>query len=259
MSLTRKNSIGQKIICDFHSHFQSERHVSEVVNLSDRWLYRVGSISALGFGLAYLIIIILYVPLGAPPSGAEKWLTYMAGHISAWWAILGLSVLTDFLLVPMALALYAALKGINRNGMLLAAAFVGLFVILDLALTWTNYAVLINLSTNYTAATNDMQRAGLVTVASYPASVLDSDLLDVYNTVTLSIGILVVGFVMRKGSFSRRTAYIGLATGILGVVGVVGPVFISALSGTILIASLLTMVWTLLVGYDLYRLGQRTA
>jgi hypothetical protein len=225
--------------------------------LGDKWLYRAGSLSALGFGLAYIVIITLYVPLGTPPTGAEAWLTYMAGHTSAWWAILGLSVLTDFLLVPVTLAIYTALKGINRNAILLSAAFVGLFVILDLAVTWTNYAALISLSTNYSAVPNDAQHTLLVTTASYPASVLESDLLDVYNTVTLSIGILVAGFVMRKGSFSKITSYLGLATGTLGIVGVVGPVFISALSGTILIASLLTMIWALFVGYDLYRLNQQ--
>ena len=60
-----------------------------------------------------------------------------------WWAILGLSVLTDLLLVPVALALYLALKGVDRDAMLVATAFIGLFVVLDLAVTWPNYASLI--------------------------------------------------------------------------------------------------------------------
>ena len=123
-----------------------------------RWLLRVGGICALVFGLGYILIIGLFVPMGAPPNGAEAWLTYMAGNTLLWWAILALSVLTDFLLVPVALSLYLALKGINRNTMLLATACVGLFIILDLALTWTNYAVLISLSSSYAAATDAAQR-----------------------------------------------------------------------------------------------------
>lgn len=96
------------------------------VNAADpdgKWLYRVGGISAFALGIAYIIIIALYVPVGVPLSGAEARLTYLAGHTTAWWAIIGLSVLTDFLFVPVALALYVALKGINRNAMLVATAF----------------------------------------------------------------------------------------------------------------------------------------
>ena len=71
------------------------------VDQDGNWLYRVGGISALVLGVAYIIIIVLYVPLGAPPSGGEARLAYIAENSTAWWAILGLSVLTDFLFVPM--------------------------------------------------------------------------------------------------------------------------------------------------------------
>ena len=145
-----------------------------VVDPEGKWLYRVGGISALVLGIAYIITIALYVPVGVPPSGAEARLTYLAGNTSAWWAILALSVLTDFLFVPVALALYLSLKGLNRNVMLIATAFAGLFIVLDLAVTWTNYAALIILSGHYAAATNDAQRAVLVAAAAYPSAVLES-------------------------------------------------------------------------------------
>src|SRR6266496_1673213 len=215
------------------------------VNPDGKWLYRAGGISAIVFVIAYIVIIALYVPVGKP-SGAEAWLMSMAGNTTAWWAILGLSVLTDFLLVPIALSLYVALKGINKNAMLAATAFVGLFIVLDLALTWTNYASLIALSGNYAAATNDAQRAVFVTAATYPSSVVDSNLLFVYNSLTLAVGILMTGFVMLKGIFSKGTAYLGVVTGILGI-----------LSAMIILVSILTTVWVFFVGYRLYRLGQQ--
>jgi hypothetical protein len=234
----------------------AQQTMVNTVDPEGKWLYRVGGMSAIVLGIAYIIIIALYVPMGARPTGAEAWLTYIAGHTTAWWAILGLSVLTDFLLVPVALALYLALKRISRNVMLLATACVGLFVVLDLAITWTNYASLITLSGHYAAATGDAQRAVLVTAAIYPSAVLESNLLFVYNTLTLSVGILMTGFVMLKGIFSKVTAYLGVATGIFGIVAVVGPFFVSSLDVTIIFASLLTMVWVLFVGYRLYRLGR---
>jgi hypothetical protein len=194
--------------------------------------------------------------MGAPPDGAEAKLAYVAANTMAWWAILGLSVLTDFLLVPVSLALYQALKGTNRNLMRLAVAGIGLFIILDLAITWTNYAALIELSGGYAAAANEAERAVIITAAMYPAAVLESSLLFVYNTLTLSIGILLTGLVMLKGIFGKGAAYLGLVTGITGIVAVVGSFFISALSVTIILASVLTTAWALWVGYKLYRLGQ---
>jgi len=229
----------------------------DAVDPDGKWLYRLGGISALVLGVAYIITIALYVPVGVPPSGAEARLTYLAGNTTIWWGILGLSVLTDFLFVPVALALYLALHRINRNAMLLATACVGLFVVLDLAVTWTSYASLISLSGTYAAATNDAQRAAVVAAATYPSAVVESSLLGVYVILVPAVGILVTGLVMLKGVFSKSTAYVGLASGILGIVSVAGPVFVSALGVTVIIASVLIAVWALLVGYRLYRLGQQ--
>jgi len=71
----------------------------------------------------------------------------------------------------------------------------------------------------------------------------------VYAIVTLSFGILVIGFVMLKGVFNRITAYLGLATGILGIVS------LSGFSVTIIMNALFATAWMLVVGYRLYRLG----
>lgn len=230
----------------------------DAVDPDGRWLYRVGGISAIAFGVAYIIIIALYVPMGAKPSGAEAWLAHIARNTTAWWAILGLSVLTDLLLVPVALSLYLALKGINKNALLVATACVGLFVVLDLTLTWTNYASLITLSSNYAAATSDAQRAVFIAAAIYPSSVVDSNLLFVYNSLTLAVGILMTGLVMLKGVFNKSTAYLGLVIGILGIVSVVSSFFASSVSSvTIILTSILLIVWPMFVGYRLYRLGQQ--
>lgn len=234
----------------------AQKMMGNAVDPDGKWLYRVGGISALVLGLAYIITIPLYAHVGAPPSGGEAWLKYLAGKTTVWWAILGLSVLTDFLFVPVAFSLYLALKGVNRNAMLVATAFMGLFIALDLAVTWPNYASLITLSGHYAAATNDAQRAAYVAAANYASAVLPFSVA-VYSILVLSFGILMIGLVMLKGIFSKSTAYLGLVTGILGIVSVAGPFFVSTLSVTIIITSVLTIVWVLFVGYRLYRLGQQ--
>ncbi len=234
-----------------------QKIMDNAVDPDAKWLYRVGGISALILGIGYVIIIALYVPAGAPPSGIEARLTYLAGHTALWWAILGLSVLTDFLFVPVTLALYFALKGINRHAMLLATACVGLFVVLDLAVTWTSYAALISLSGSYAAAASAAQRAIFVAAASFPSALLASPLLGIYAIVTLAVGMLIIGLVMLKGIFNRGTAYLALVAGILAIVSVVGPFLVSFLGLAIIISSMLTTVWSFFVGYRLYRLGQQ--
>ena len=79
---------------------KDEKSVNTLPNRVDpdgKWLYRAGGISAVALGLAYIVITALYVPIGAPPGGAEARLAYLARNISVWRAIFGLSVLTDFL------------------------------------------------------------------------------------------------------------------------------------------------------------------
>src|SRR5260370_24504660 len=122
----------------------------------EQW-YRVGGIAALVLGVAYIIIVAWYARVRATPTGGgEAWFQYLPGKTMVWWAILGLSVLTDFLFVPVAFALYLALKEANRNAMLLATAFVGLFVVLDLAVTWSHYASMLILFSQFLRASNSI-------------------------------------------------------------------------------------------------------
>lgn len=215
----------------------------------DRRLFTIGGAGALAIALGYIAIVVLYALAGAPPVGGEAWLDYLAGKSALWWGIIGLSVLTNFLFVPVALALFVALRSISRTAMAIAVAFVGLFVALELAVNWTCYAALVMLSTDYAAATTDAQRATLIAAASFPSAVIASPLALVYAIGTLSFAILIIGLVMRKGVFHRATAWLGIATGLLGLAAVAGvgvAVILNALAAT---------AWLLLVGYKLIRLA----
>lgn len=216
-----------------------------------RWLYRVGGICALLIGVAYIVIVGLYAQVGAPPVGGAAWLEYLPGKTAAWQAIIGLSVLTNFLFVPVGLALYFALRGINKSAMLMALALVGLFVVLELAVNWTAYASLLVLGSSYANTTDEAQRAAFVAAANYPSAVLASRLALVYAIGTLSSGFLIIGLVMLRGVFSRTTAYLGIITGILGLLAVAG------LSIAVILNAISATVWLFFAGYRLYRLAQQ--
>ena len=218
-------------------------------------MYRLGAISSFALVLGYFVIIALYIPVFPFPDEGQAMLEYFNGKTSVWWAIIGISATTDFLYALIAFSLYQALKGIDRNTMVVATGFKWLFVILELAITWPNFAALILLSDGYAAATTDIQRAAYVASATYSTTMVNP-IFGVYTILVPALGSLLIGLVMRKGLFNKATAYLGVVVGILGVVSVVGSIFVSALEPTIILTSLLTTLWFLLVGFRLYRLGQ---
>ena len=230
---------------------ESDTAFSLATNIEERWLYRVGGASALLLGLGYLAIFPLYAHVGAPPAAAdgEVWLTYLADKTGVWWTILALSVVTDVLFLPVGLALYLVLKRLHSGAMLVATALIGLFVALDLAVTWTHYAALLSLSASYASATAGDQRLAYVAAASYAAAMLTSRLLVVYAIVILSSAFLMIGTVMLKGIFSKPTAYLGIATGCLGIVAIGG------FGVAIILNAVCATLWILLVGYRLCRLA----
>jgi hypothetical protein len=234
----------------------AQNTMAGAVDPGGKWLYRVGGISAFVLVVGYLLTYPVYAWVGdAPPSGVEAQLVYFAEHATGWWVILGLMVFTDLLWVPIFLSLYQALKGVNRNVMLLAIACAGLFVALDLAVTWTAYSALITSGANYAAATTDAQRAAFVAAASYPYAILDSPLSGVYAILIPSLGTLLTGLVMLRGIFNKTTAYLALAAGITGIV-FMGSYVVGALDVFRIINALLATVWYGFVGYRFNRLGR---
>jgi len=220
------------------------------ISTDQKQLYRAGGLAAVVLGIGYLVTFPLYAHVGAPPSGGDAWFKYLPGKTTVWWTILWLSVLTDILYVPVAFALYLALKVVNRNAMLLATTLMVLFVVLDLAVTWSHYASILTLYRNYSAATNDAPRAAYVAAADYASAMLTSPLEIVYSIVTPSSGILVIGLLMLSGPFNKFTACLGVATGILGIASLTG--FGPAIIGNAVCAT----VWFFFVGFRLYRLAQ---
>ena len=229
------------------------------VDPEGKWIVRVGGISALGLGIGYLLTfpVITYAG-GFPPSGIEAQLAFFAEHAAGWWAITGLMVFTDLLYVPIFLALYQALKGINKYMMLLAFACEALFVALDLAITWTAYSSLIILGGDYAAATSDAQRAIIVAAAGYPSAISDSPLLGIYIIFFPALGLLLASLVMRRGIFHKALAYLGVIAGIFGLLAGIGPIFISELETAQKVNAGLAMIWFFLVGFKLYRLSRPT-
>jgi hypothetical protein len=231
--------------------------IANSVDPEGKWLYRVSGITAFVLVVGYFLAIPIYIWVGdQPASGIEAQLAYFAEHAGGWWAIVFLMVFTDLLLVPTFFGIYLALKHVNKGLMLVALAFTAfLFVILDLAVTWTAYSTMIIAGVQYAAAATEAQGVALVATAAYPSAILVSPLLATYAIVIPSLGVLFAGLVMLKEVFTRATAYVALAVGLTGIL-FMGSYIIDGLAVLRYINALLAAVFYLLAGYRLYKLGQ---
>src|SRR3972149_7138929 len=128
-------------------------------------LNKVGAFSALGIGLGYIVIMVFYSFVGKMPVGGEAMMTGLTGKTTSWWVIIWFSLLTDILYLPVAFSLKKLFKSINKVAVLLATTFFGLFVVLELAITWSNYSALLLLNGSYNAATTEAQKTLYITIA----------------------------------------------------------------------------------------------
>jgi hypothetical protein len=222
-----------------------------------RWLFRAGAIATFVLVLGWFLTFPIYGSVGIAPPGAEARLIHYGTHATGWWAILGLMVSTDVIYVVVWLALYDALKAINRAFMLLALACHLLFVVLDLAVTWTNHAALFTLGTEYLTAATNTERALLVAAARAPAAVLDSPPAAFYAIAIPALGTLLAGIVVLKGGLSRIIGYLAIAVGVTGVAAVVGPHIIGPSDPTHIFNALLATAWYIWAGWTLFKLGRR--
>lgn len=235
----------------------AQNMIANSVDPEGRWLYRMSGIAAFVLVVGYFLTFPIYFWVGDQPAiGVEAQLAYFAEHAGGWWAIVFLMVFTDLLIVPIFFGIYTALKHVNKGLMLVALAFKAfLFVILDLAVTWTAYSTMIISGVKYSTVASEAQGAALVAGAAYASAMLDSPLFGTYAILIPSLGVFFAGLVMFKGVFNKATAYVALAIGLTGIL-FIGSYFIDSLSVFRYINALLAAAFYLLAGFRLYKLGK---
>jgi hypothetical protein len=215
--------------------------------------YRWGGIAALLLAIGYVVTIPLFAWVGAPPVTGEAWFRYVPGKATAWWVILWVMVVTDLLYLPVAWALWTALRKAGRNLMLASVACLHLFVVLDLAVTWTHHAALLALFQNYSHAVDEAHRLAYLAAAEYAASIYATPLLTFYIIAIPSLGVLLASIVMIKARFGKASAWAGVIAGVFGLLSLTGffPLVMANALGVTL--------WFFLVGARLLGLGKAIA
>ena len=153
------------------------------VDMSWKTLYKVGGIACLVEGVAYLMLTAMGPMIGVAPGNTLTWLNALATHPQL--AVFDYGVVTgiaDFVLIPAALALYFALRGVSKSWMLVATGIILTYVAIDIS-TFVSEGPNGSLTTFASLASGARFAPLLVaTVTLCPASIM----LWVYNLVASS-------------------------------------------------------------------------
>lgn len=223
-----------------------------------RWVYLAAGFSGIIIAIGYIFITSAYVKSGTPlPTEGEAWITYLTGKSITWWLIICLSIFTDLLYLPVALGLYIVLRRINNGMMLLSSTLFILFVLLDLSITWPNYAVMIEFTDGYNSAATEAERGIYLTSIEYASAMFETPILAFYAIFVPALAAIAACLVMlRSNEFKKYVAYIGLASGILSAFSVIGGLFSDTMSSLVIPASILILVWFFLIGIRFLKMGR---
>jgi hypothetical protein len=218
-----------------------------------RGLYWAGSVSSFLFVVLNIAaIVILAITPPAPSSGGAATLQWIASNKTAYTLELILFVAPNVLAMVVFLALYMALKNVNKSFAAIAALIAIASEVTAPAVNSSPQslnAALILLSNEYAAATAHAQRLAFATAAE--------SLIATTNAVTLAgimleVGILIISVVMLKGVFPKGVAYLGIVT---GVVGIFSEALRPLIGFAYIVFFVLEVIWLIAVGWRLYRLG----
>jgi len=220
-------------------------------------LYRLGGAAALILVAIIPIAVIVFIALPPPSfqptsSAVIDWFTIYAGN-----PLRGLldgdllMVVAEVLQVPLLLALYVGLRKVNPSFMPVALAL-GLIGVA--AYVTSNPAFsLLSLSGQYAATTDPALRSQLVAAGQALLGIYQGTPYDV-GYLLGGVAILMIGIVMLQSPlFGRRTAYVGIVTGLLSLVpataGTIGLIFS-------FVSLIPTVIWEILLARRFLQLGR---
>ncbi len=220
-----------------------------------RGLYRAGGVSAVLFVVLTIVSFVLAFITPQPQSsggslmlpGGVATLQYIASHRSIFILDQLLFVGPVILTMVVFLALYVALKHLSKSYAAIGAVVGIVGVVLSLV-PLSLVGGLVYLSDHYVAATTVAQRAGFATAAD---SLIAQNNIVSAGGILFAVGVLVISLAMLKGVFHKGIAYLGIVTGVVGIIceafrPILGPGYS---------IYLILLIWLLAVGWTLYRLG----
>lgn len=224
---------------------------SETSDPDWKGLYKIGGVAALLMFVITIVQSIIFI-INPPPSIVIDYFTlFQKNKILGLLALDFLLIVINVLLILIYLALYAALKRFNKSYTAIALVIGLVGTTLFFASREATFGLL-SLSNQYTAATMDAERA--IFLAAGQA------LLTIYNGTAFNLSYVLGGVVilifsvvmLQSNVFSKATAYIGIAMGVLMLV----PPTIGMIGLVLSLSSLIpTLIWLISIARKLFQLG----
>ncbi len=218
-----------------------------------RGLYRAGSVSAVLYIILPIVALVLIaIAPPVPSSGGAAILQYIASNKPVYILELVLFVGLSVPAMVVFLALYMALKHLNKSLAAIGTVFAIVSEAIALAVNSSPPSLnggLVYLSDQYVAATTAAQHIAYATAAD---SLIASTNAVNAAGILFEAGILIISLVMLKGVFHKGVAYLGIAT---GAIGIISEALRPILGFGYIVFFVLEVIWLIAVGWKLYRMG----
>jgi hypothetical protein len=234
---------------------------SEIADPAYKGLYKLGGAAALivvGLTLCEIIGLSFY----SQPDTVSGWfMLFQSNRIIGLLDFWGLEVPMYAMFTIVFLALYFALKNANKSLMAIALAFALLGI--GTFFATNNPFSMLSLSSQYAAATTEAQRSTLLAAGQAVLANTNQRGVGGFNLglFLVSVAGLIVSVVMlQSSSFSRLTAYVGIAAYALSLADYLREALTLSAAIALLVilpGALFLMTWFVLVGRRLLQLGRR--
>ncbi|MDN4644324.1 DUF4386 family protein [Arthrobacter sp. PsM3] len=219
-----------------------------------RRLYLWAGISSVLFVALLMLALVLDFAAPPPVHGGTETLEFIARNKGNYVAEQLLWIVPNILPVLVLVALFVALAPLEKSLALLAAVIGGLSwgLILAVPVTSRGSLGLVYLSDRYAAAADDAARLRYSTAAE---AIIAENNTPAVSGVLSAAGILLISIVMLNGVLPRALAWLGIATGGLGIAAEALRHAVPELYGGY---GVLMWVWFVAAGIALIRLAGRT-
>ena len=232
-----------------------------------KWLHIVGGVAALVIPLMYIttgVIVVRGYSTGPFPTNVTEWFAVFKDDWLTGLFYLGFAdIIITIASGPMSLALYFALRRVSRTCMIIATPFV--FVGIAVYLTSNISFAMLSLSSQYAAAT-EAQKPMFLAAGQATLAVTEGTGGLLGMALVWVAGLIMSAVMLRSKTFGKVIAYVGILAFVLLLAAVPfggytevtprGPVLTVMIYVLNFGGGLLSMVWYILVGLRLLKLGR---
>jgi hypothetical protein len=218
-------------------------------------LYRAGAVSAGIAVVLYVAALVVFAVTTAPPtSGGARTLEYVDAHRTIYIFRQLLWLVPSLFLMVVFLALAVSVRHLGKS----FAAIAGVIAVASWAVSFAwpttgdGSLAMVLLSDRYAAATTAAGRAPFVAGAEVLIALND---VPAVIGVLQTLGILLISLPMLRATFPNGLAWLGVAT---GAIGVVSELLRPVLGGAYALYGVLLFAWLIWIAFALWSLGGTT-